>query len=77
MWKIAISILLGFLILSFNYVWINRHYISANEGGTLIINRWTGEACIYFPDVDDLNERSRGRGLKMCLLGDSERIHLP
>jgi len=77
MWKIAVSIFLGFTILSFNYVWINRHDISVGERWTLIINRWTGEACAYVPDIDNMNERMRERGFNMCLSGDSERIKLP
>jgi len=50
MWKIAVSIFLGFTILSFNYVWMNRFEVIEHPNYVpIIINKWTGEGCYLMP----------------------------
>ena len=46
MWQVSIAILLGFLVLSFNYVWVNRHQFTPQGGGIVIVNKWTGRTCV-------------------------------
>ena len=47
MWKISIAILLGFIILAFNHVWINRHAVIKTEEEFIIFNKWIGKVCSY------------------------------
>ena len=52
MWKVSIAILLGFLVLSFNYVWVNRHQFTPQGGGIVIVNKWTGRTCVLGATAD-------------------------
>lgn len=50
---IALSIVVSSLIISFHYVWINRIIIESNNltdrGYITVINKWTGNHCLFFP----------------------------
>ena len=52
MWKLSVAILLGLLVLSFNYVWVNRHQFIPQGGGVVIINKWTGRTCVFGATAD-------------------------
>ncbi|MBE59615.1 MAG: hypothetical protein CMD66_09570 [Gammaproteobacteria bacterium] len=52
MWKVSVAILLGLLVLSFNYVWVNRHQFIPQGGGVVIINKWTGRTCVFGATAD-------------------------
>ena len=52
MWKVSMAILLGFLVLSFNYVWVNRHQFTPQGGGIVIVNKWTGRTCVLGATAD-------------------------
>lgn len=52
MWKISLAILLGFIILAFNYVWINRYEFVQfpNTPVIQVINKWNGQTCVLVPE---------------------------
>ena len=53
--KLSVSIIISTLILSFNYVWINRfEFITyeKSESVFFIVNKWTGETCAVMFNAD-------------------------
>ena len=45
---LSFSIILGSLLFSFHYVWINRiEIIKLNDRSTIIYNKWTGNHCVF------------------------------
>ena len=51
-----VAIIIGSLIFSFHYVWINKYEFVPNKHGKTsftVINKWTGKACMAFVDMDD------------------------
>lgn len=52
---LSISIVFGFLLLSFNYVWMNRIEIKNDQSAFVLINKWTGNHCVFAVDKKDRN----------------------
>ena len=45
---LSFSIILGSLLFSFHYVWINRiEIMKLNDRSTIIYNKWTGNHCVF------------------------------
>ena len=45
---LSLSIVLGFLLISFHYVWINRlEIVNLNDRSSIIYNKWTGNQCVF------------------------------
>jgi hypothetical protein len=48
---LSFSVLLSSILFTFNYVWINRiTVIEQSDKHSLIINKWTGNHCIFYSD---------------------------
>ncbi len=45
---LSLSMVLGSLLISFHYVWINRiEIVSLNDSSSIIYNKWTGNHCVF------------------------------
>ena len=45
---LSFSIILGSLLFSFHYVWINRiEILKLDDRSTIIYNKWTGNHCVF------------------------------
>lgn len=53
-----IAVIVGSLIFSFHYVWINKYEVfndSPSEGVITIVNKWTGKYCSQWIGEEGLN----------------------
>ena len=63
----SFSILFGSLLISFNYVWINRiEVIKYDKRSYVLLNKWTGNHCVFIPD-DDWRDSDTYYDLPMCI----------
>jgi len=72
---LSILIALGFLGVSFSYVWANKtEALVMDSGMVLFINKWTGEHCTYVP-----TERARDNVVSLIDLCwvDRDEMELP
>ena len=76
---LSFSILFGSLLISFNYVWINR--ISVNQlapGSMVLLNKWTGNHCVLlFTDNAHKRKMSMESDIKICKVENREKVILP
>ena len=75
---LCFSILLGSLLIAFNYVWINRiSVIKQTELSSVLINKWTGKHCVFF-DSRKIRYYNIGRGQQtVCDVDDDGKIKFP
>jgi hypothetical protein len=53
-----VAIIIASIIFSFHYVWINKYEFIPNgltKTSFTIVNKWTGESCMTFVDMDDID----------------------
>ena len=77
--KLSVSIIISTLILSFNYVWINRfEFITyeKSESVFFIVNKWTGETCAVMFNADHAPV-SKNKMFDFCPNGEPKEIILP
>ena len=76
---LSFSILFGSLLISFNYVWINR--ISVNQiSGTVsmvLLNKWTGNHCVLLFTDDAFKRKVSNEPFKICKVENREKVILP
>ena len=78
---LSFSILFGSLLISFNYVWINR--ISVTKGtynipSMVLLNKWTGNHCVLlFTDNAHKRKMSMDSDIKICKVENREKVILP
>ena len=75
---LSFSILLGFLLITLNYVWINRiSVIKQTELSSVLMNKWTGKHCVFF-DSRKIRYYNIGRGQQIvCDVDDNGKIKFP
>ena len=70
------TVLICTLVFSFFYAWVNRVEIKTwQDGAYLIINKWTGEQCIFHPDFE-VQSKTYDSLIELCD-GQLGRINLP
>ena len=74
---LSFSILLGSLLITFNYVWINRiSIISQTDTGSVLMNKWTGHHCVLI-----FSEGARvwvkENDIKVCDVDENGKIRFP
>jgi hypothetical protein len=79
---IALSIVVSSLIISFHYVWINRIIIESNNltsrNYITVINKWTGNHCLFFPSKLIRGKYSKFNKLyNACIVDEEGKITFP
>ena len=77
---LSLSILLGSLLIAFNYVWINRISITTNDPVSLVlINKWTGNHCVFLddPELRLLHQNQKEYRQTICEVDYNGKIKLP
>ena len=82
---LSLCIILGSLIISFNYVWINRldiRKISFETSGEylhvfLITNKWTGNHCVLGTHKKDRNGLEGMFSFPVCKIDPNYKITFP
>ena len=55
-------LLIIIVLISFNYVWINRiEVIKYDDLHYILLNKWTGEQCLFIGEYDYLDKKPRYR----------------
>ncbi len=75
---LSFSIILGFLLFSFHYVWINRiEIIKLNDRSTIIYNKWTGNHCVFSHLKRMRNDTRFTDEITSCEVDKSGKIRYP
>ncbi len=77
--KLSLSIILSAVILSFNYVWINRfEFITYDESDSVffVVNKWTGNTCAIMFNADH-SPVSKNKMFDFCPSGEPKKIIFP
>ncbi len=76
---IIFILVINFIVLGF-YCYLNLHYyqnVVSNSPGQLIINKFTGNYCIFVPNKSIRNAMVITRNFEICKVDNYERIILP
>ena len=75
---LSISIVFGFLLLSFNYVWMNRIEIKNDQSAFVLINKWTGNHCVFAIDKrDQIFLKEKRNRVLACDVDEKGKIIFP
>ena len=75
---LTFSIILGFLLISFHYVWVNRIEIKrADDMSSVIFNKWTGDHCVFIHAESTRNIRQVLRNFTTCKVDENGKIKYP
>ena len=75
---ISLCLVIASLIISFHYVWINRiETIRFNDYSFMILNKWTGNHCIFHPSDSARNDKRVKKEMTNCEVDDYGKIILP
>ena len=78
---IALSILISSIMFSYVYLILNEYeYKANNDGHTIVINKWNGKQCIFFPirnerQLRELKNSSKYK-VEICPINNG-KIELP
>ncbi len=75
---LSLCIILSSLIISFHYVWINRLHLKEEMPGiTLIVNKWTGNHCVFSYDSNLIKEYISASKITACQVDENGKITFP
>ena len=75
---LSLVILLSSIIFTFNYVWINRiGIINKNESSSTLLNKWTGNHCVFFDGKENREYYEKEDNYKLCLVTENGKIEFP
>ena len=75
---LSFSVILGSLLFSFHYVWINRiEIIKLNDRSTIIYNKWTGNHCVFSHLKRMRNDTRFTDEITSCKVDKNGKIRLP
>ena len=75
---LSLVILLSSIIFTFNYVWIHRiHIINKDNLSSVLLNKWTGNHCVFFNDNETRKYHEEGDEFKVCSVNKNGKIKLP
>ncbi len=75
---LSLCIILASIIISFNYVWINRIETNRlNDFSFIMLNKWTGNHCIFHPSDRARNNKRVKEEMTNCEVDDYGEIRLP
>ncbi len=77
--KLSLAILIGLVVFSTSYVWINRfEFITYDKSDSMffIVNKWTGETCAVIFNADH-TPVSENKMFEFCPAGEPKKIFLP
>ena len=75
---LSFSIILGSLLFSFHYVWINRiEIIKLNDRSAIIYNKWTGNHCVFSPLKRMRNDTRFTDEITPCEVDKNGKIRYP
>ena len=75
---LSFSIILGSLLFSFHYVWINRiEIIKLNDRSTIIYNKWTGNHCVFSHFKRMRNDTRFTNEITSCEVDKNGKIRFP
>ena len=74
---LSILIALGFLGVSFSYVWANKtEALVMDASMVLFINKWTGEYCVFLPAEILRDDDDARREYDLCWV-ETHKVELP
>ena len=75
---LSFSILLGSLLITFNYVWINRiGIINQTDTHSVLLNKWTGKHCVFFI-AESVRDDQKERDIwKTCEIDENGKVTFP
>ena len=75
---LSFAILLSSIIFTFNYVWINRiNIINQSNLHSVLINKWTGNHCVFYDDKKTREYNIRRDEQKICNVNENGKIEFP
>ena len=75
---LSFSIVLSFLLLSFNYLWMNRIEIKYGESVFVLFNKWTGNHCVFAIGKRDRSFlKKKGNSILVCDVDETGKIIFP
>ena len=75
---LSFSILFGSLLISFNYVWINRiSVIKYEDKSFVLLNKWTGKHFVFIVDRDNRDFKKPYYDLTLCGVDKNGKVTLP
>tara|TARA_Y100000739_G_C20399442_1_gene369446 strand:+ start:313 stop:549 length:237 start_codon:yes stop_codon:yes gene_type:complete len=75
---LSFSIILGSLLISFHYFWVNRIEIKrANDMSLVIFNKWTGDHCVFYQAESSRNNKRVLREVTSCKVDKNGKIKYP
>lgn len=75
---LSLSIVLGSLLISFHYVWINRiEIVNLNDRYSIIYNKWTGKHCVFSHLKRMRNDTRFTEEINSCNVDKNGKIQFP
>ena len=75
---LSLSIVLGSLLISFHYVWINRsEIVNLNDRSSIINNKWTGNHFVFSHLKRMRNDTRFTDEINSCKIDKDGRIQYP